>query len=899
MEIGLLGPLRVVVDGRAIELSGARLPALLAALAMGAPHPVPADRLTAAVWGHDGAVNTRANLHSNIRRLRQLLGAELVVAAGTGYALRVAADQVDALRFSRLLDAAAGDPASEHARLVQALGLWRGEPFDGVRSEWLHSTHTARLEERRLAAVQRRIDLELATGLGDPAGALGELRALLARNPLREPLWARLLALLARSGRSAEALELYGALRRRLADELGVDPSAELQQLHATLLDAPSRPVPRQLPAGVAAFAGRSAALRALDGWFTRSGPAARRPVVISGSAGVGKTALALHFAHRVADRFPDGQLHVDLRGFDPSGSPVAPAEALHEFLEALQVPPQRIPRTPDGRAALYRSVLAGSRTLVLLDNAHDAEQVAPLLPGSPGCLVLVTSRAELPGLLASTAAHPLVLDVLDQAEAEQLLAGRIGRARVAAEPEATSALITRTAGLPLALAVVAARAATRPRFPLAAVADELQAGGGLSAVATGGPDPWQVFSWSYERLSAPAAQLFRQLALHPGPDITCAAAAGLAGGPADAALAELARAHLVTEHLPGRYRFHDLLRAYAHELAIRHDSAADRRRSTERMLDHYLHTAHRADKLLPGHGEPVDRPAGGTAERIDDGPRALAWFAAEHAVLLAVIATAADGGFPRHALGTAEAMNVVLHRRGRWLDRVATQRTALAVARRLGEPAAQSRAHRELGLANADLGRFDDAHHHLDRALALAADDTGGRAWTYYCRDLVHGQQGRDAEALAAAELALRLFEAGPDRAGRAIALTDVGWYRGRLGDSAEALRICTEALAEHRDLGNRSYEAHTWACLGEIHDRRAEPASAASGYEHALALFGEIGDRFGEASTLACLAELHDRAGAADRAAELHRHARALLTELDPPAAEQLRTVLRRKVE
>jgi DNA-binding SARP family transcriptional activator/tetratricopeptide (TPR) repeat protein len=931
LEVGLLGPLRVWVAGRPVELPAGRLSALLAVLAMSAGETVSVDRLATAVWGEDLSVDARANLQTNVRRLRRLLGAGLVATRAGGYALEAEPDQVDALRFVRLLDlaAVAPDRATERDLLVEALGLWRGAPFDGVRSDWLEQTQSPRLQERYLAALERRIDLDLADG--SEAGLAAELSELTGRYPLRESLWVRLLVVLERSGRPAEALERYQAIRVRLAEELGTDPGPELRRVHADLLagrppglpggappgaappgDAPpgaARVVPRQLPAGTEAFTGREAALKALDRLLDDQGGPAPRPVVIAaivGTAGIGKTALAVHWAHRVADRFPDGHLYVNLRGFDPSGSPVEPAEAVRGFLDALGVSPRGIPASPEAQVGLYRSLLAGRRMLVLLDNARDADQVAPLLPGASGCLVLVTSRNQLSGLVAA-GAHPVALDLLGRDEAMELLARRLGYDRVAAEPGATEELVTRCAGLPLALAIVAARAATHPEFPLAALAGELRAArdglGGFEGGDTAS-DARAVLSWSYRSLGAPAARLFRLLGLHPGPDVSTAAAASLAGHPVAEVrppLAELARAHLVSEHAPGRYALHDLLRAYAGELARGQDTAAERRAATERMLDHYLHTAHGADLLLYRHGETIvlDPPQPGVApERLGNQDQAMAWFTAEHRVLLAAIERAARDGFDRHACNLAWALFVFLHRRGRWHDRAATQHAALDAARRLDDRGAQARAHRYLGFAYADLGRYDEAHRHLRSALELSDDagDPAGAAWTHHYRDLVYGQEGRNAEALDAAQRALRLFQAAGDRVGQAVALSDVGWYHGLLGNHRQALAFCGRALTLHQRLDNRSYQAHTWSCLGDTHSRLGDHPRAIDCYRHALELFRELGDRFGEASALARLGEVHHGAGDPDAAREAWRQARAILGELDPPAADQIRTRLHR---
>jgi DNA-binding SARP family transcriptional activator len=921
MAVALLGPLQVSVNGRPVELPAGRLRPLLAVLALSAGQAVSVDRLAIAVWGEEPPGDARANVQTNVKRLRRVLSGELIVTQRDGYLLEVEPDQVDALRFVRLLDEAAAAPtlATQRDRLADALALWRGVPFDGVRSEWLERTQSPRLHERYLAGLERRVDLDLAGGRH--ADLAAELEELTARFPLRETLWARLLTVLERSGRLAEALARYEVIRARLAEELGTDPGPELRQLHTRLLagGAPGpagsvrptpadRVVPRQLPAGIDGFVGRDAELKALDGLLGNQLDPERRPVVIAaiaGPAGIGKTTLAVHWAHRVADRFPDGHLYANLRGFDPAGHPLEPAESIRVFLDALQVPASRIPVSLEAQAGLYRSLLAGKRMLVLLDNARDADQIRPLLPGAPSCLVVVTSRNQLSGLVAANGAHPLTLDLLTDDEARLLLAHRLSHDRIALEPDATNELITRCAHLPLALAIVAARAATHPSHPLAALARQLGDARGALDLFAGedtSTDVRAVFSSSYRTLSAPAARLFRLLGLHPGPDVTAAAAASLAGLPISQArplLADLARAHLVTEPTAGRYAFHDLLRAYAGELAHTRDTGTDRRAATHRLLDHYLHTAHTAALLLYRHGEtitPAAAQAGVSPETLTTPDEASAWFATEQPVLLAVLGHAARAGFHRHTCQLAGALFTFLHRHGRWHDRAATQQTALDAAHRLGDRAEQARAHRRLGVASADLGRHDDARRHLDHALDLSSEagDLGGQAWTHYHRNLVAALQGRNAEALDAAQRSLRLFQAAGDRVGQAAALTDVGWHQGRLGNHREALGLLRQALDLHQELDNRTYQAHTWSCLGDTHQQLGEPSQAIACYQAALDLFRTLGDHYAEASTLAHLGASQHTAGDPDAARAAWQHAHDLLDDLDQPAADQIRAQL-----
>jgi len=439
----------------------------------------------------------------------------------------------------------------------------------------------------------------------------------------------------------------------------------------------------------VTAFTGRAAELAELDRLLGATAAQVPAAVIsaVSGTAGVGKTALAVHWAHRAAAGFPGGQLYVNLRGYDP-GRPVTAAAALAGFLRALGVPGPGIPPGLDERAARYRSLLSGRRVLVVLDNAATAEQVRPLLPGTPGCAVLVTSRGSLAGLVARDGAARLDLDLLPLDEAVALLGELIGE-RARADPRAAAELARQCARLPLALRVAAELAAARPQVPLADLVAGLAGQQRRLDLLDAGDDPRTavraVFSWSCQQLSNQAARMFALLGIHPGPDITTAAAASLAATPetdAGRLLRELARAHLIAEHLPGRYAFHDLLRAYAAEQAHHTGSDTGRREATGRVLDHYLHTAARAALLLNPSKEPVvlaPPRAGAAPEQPADHPQALAWFEAEHQVLLAALALAAESGFDTHAWQLPWAMAPFLQARGHWQEWAATQRTALA----------------------------------------------------------------------------------------------------------------------------------------------------------------------------------------------------------------------------
>jgi tetratricopeptide (TPR) repeat protein len=668
------------------------------------------------------------------------------------------------------------------------------------------------------------------------------------------------------------------------------------------------REVPRQLPATVADFTGRVAELQALTRMLDQAGTGTPGTVVISaigGTAGVGKSALALHWAHQVATRFPDGQLYVNLHGFDPSGNPTAPTEATRGFLDALGVPPERIPASPEAQAGLYRSLLADKRVLILLDNARDEQQVRPLLPASPGTLVLVTSRSQLAGLGAAGGARLISLDVLSHAEAVQLLAARLGPARAAAQPAAVGRIAALCACLPLALAVAAARAAARPTFPLAALAAELSdSARRLDTLDAGDPGSSvrAVFSWSVRQLTREAAWMFRLLGIHPGPDICIAAAASLAdrGEPQTRRLLrELADAHLIAEHVPGRYIFHDLLRDYAAEQACDTDSDTNRREATGRVLDHYLHTAARAARVLDPAKEPVVlaplRP-GAAAGQPADLQQALAWFEAEHQVLLATLTLAAGSGFDTHAWQLPWAMKNFLQARGYWQEWAATQRTALTAATRLGDTAAQAVCNRLLGAACIDLGDHDQARGYLARSLALyqRLSNRLGEAKVHQNLSFAAERKGRYADALGHAEQALRLYQAIGDKANEASALNGVGWCHGCLGDYEQAQAFCRQAVTLSAQTGHRWVEAAAWDSLGLAEHHLDNLAEAAACYQRALSLYPECGERVFEVETLTRLGDTRHAAGDLARAKEVWQQALAICEDLQHPYADKVRAKL-----
>jgi DNA-binding SARP family transcriptional activator/tetratricopeptide (TPR) repeat protein len=933
MLFRLIGPVEIDSAGQVVEIGSAQQRLLAAALAVDAGRPVSVEVLIDRIWD-DPPAGARRTLHVLISKMRRMLehasGHEpddvTVVRRSGGYVLRLSPDKVDLLRFRRLADdARQADGKVRMTLLRTAVELWQGEPLSGLPGDWAGRARAAWRQEYLEAAVAWA-RTELRTG--DPAATLGTLTMLAEEYPLAESVMVALMQALCAVYRPADALACYARARQRLADELGIDPGTGLRAAYQAALRDTSHPpdaataapgpvtvgsaspagdpagqhrapVPRQLPAAPRLFTGRAAELASLSATLSGSheAPHSAQVAVIHGSAGAGKTWLALHWAHRHADRFPDGQLWVNLRGYDPGKPPLDTETALRALLVALGVAPATIPATVPAQTGLYRSVADRKRVLLVLDNARDASQVAPLLPGSPASRVLITSRHQLPSIVMAHGALTLNLDGLSNLEARDLLAGHLGASRLKAEPTATADLLTYCAGLPLAISIVAAQAKMHPQFSLAALAASLADDATrLDGLDTGEPaaSVRSVLSWSYHALNPAAAALFPLLGLAPGPDISISAAASLSAMTTlqgRAALRELEHANLVQQHAPGRYRMHDLVALYALEQASCGLSAAAQSAALRRVIGYYLHTAAAGERLLttPRHAVSLDRPPPRCIpDHLPDRDAALAWFRAEYLCLLAAQRTATARGWHDVVWQLAWATDTFHKFQGNLHNWATAWRAALAAADYLGQPAIQALARRCLGHACSRTGQSAEALTHLSRALSLAedADDTLSQAHIHRTFAVVFELEGNWHRALSHANSSLRLFGTlnTPHWEADALALTgtchaNLGQYiRGRT-----ALHKALDLFVTHPDQHGR---ANAEDALGYIALNIGDYTQAIHHYAGSLTLWRGLGHSHGEADALAGLAVAYTLLGDQHNATRTGRQALALLHDQHRPA-------------
>ncbi|KOX03229.1 AfsR/SARP family transcriptional regulator [Micromonospora profundi] len=884
VRFAVLGPVEVWRGGQPVDPGSRQQRLILALLLARAGQPVGLADFVALLWDERPPRSAANIVHLYLGRLRRLFEPGLrprasgrwLVSDASGYRIVVDADGLDLLTFRRLAQRAraADDPAQALAAYVEALELSRG-PCAGAPE--LISRPIAEFEavdNEYADLVREATDLALSAGAG--RAVLPMLRRVAQERPLDEAVQARLLLTLAAVGQQAEAVALYQELRGRLADDLGIDPGREIQEAYRTVLrngdpgpaERAEAPLPSKDPSAdgffvrpaqllpdLPHFTGRDKSLRrALALIHGRAGGNALRIVAIEGIPGIGKTSLATHLAYLVADEFPDGQLHVDLRGLDPDAA-LTPGEVLEDFLHALGVRGPDIPASYLARSGLYRSVLAERRVLIVLDNVRDADQVRPLLPGAPGSLVLVTSRYSLAGLATTHGAHVLTLDVLPTDEARELLISRVGRARALAERRALDEIVDLCGGLPLALAMVAARALARPGYRLSDVARELhEAQGSLDGFGSDDPDSdlRAIFSWSYRSLNPAAARLFRLLALHPGPDITRAAAASLGGLSARDArevFGELVRSRLVTERLPGRYGAHDLIAAYARELMLDAEPGPEREAAADRLLGLYRRTAYAANLFINAEidADPPAVPDGVVDESPRDGREAADWFAAEREVLKAVMRQANDRGRVYDAWQLELTVQGFYQREGWWHEWATVVRECLDATERAGDLAGAAEMLRSLAGAHFHLGDSDSALALLERALVIFTELSNASREALTLRNLgeVSFAVGDYDRSVACHHRALRMAESLGDRTAQADVLCRLADAQYELGHRAVSFETIDRALTLSEQLADDVRRSECHLRRANLYLRERQFAESLADWTAARELSQRVGHR------------------------------------------------------
>ncbi|MFG1947801.1 BTAD domain-containing putative transcriptional regulator [Nonomuraea sp. NPDC048826] len=911
LRINILGPWELTAGDDLLPLTGSRRIGLLTRLALSAGRVVTTDQLLIDVWGESRVATAPKQLHIVVSKLREFLAPraldEVIVTAPGGYCLDVPADHVDAHLFMRLVrEARAGRARGEihtaDRSFRQALALWRGEALAGMSAEWAHIEAT-RLAEERLTALEDHVDLRLAAG--DHHAVIPDLPVHIEAHPLRERPHAQLMLALYRAGRSSEALRVYQDARRVMVRELGIEPGAELRRLQQAILardpvldlTAPAQDAvlgdaaaaPAELPADTRAFTARDVELAWLDKALTGAEAGTPAIVAIGGPGGIGKSALAVHLAHAVADRYTDGVLYIDLHGSTDGLRPLSPLEALGRLLRSLGLDGSAVPTAVDEAAARYRSLTSARNVLIILDNALDTRQVRPLIPAGPGCAVVITSRQVLTSL---DGAGQLNLPGLDPSDATALLARIAGPGRVHAEPEAAGRIVRLCGGLPLALRIAAARLAARPDWTLSYLADRL-------ADATRRLDTLEYADLAVragiavslhhlkeEPSGQDAAHLFALLGLLDTPTHTPAATAALADRPermVEATLDRLLDARLLEPAGPGRYRMHDLVRLYAHEQADAIVQESERAAATRRALHHYLATARTASLLLDPtspivKGLRADQPG----LRLDTPQEAIDWIELERDNLIAAARQATTRtGDPGTVEGLAATLNRPFSHRGWLADLAEIHHQALQVAVRTGDWAAQARGHNQLGTIHKNQGRLEPAVEQFERAL-VCWDRAGlplRKAGTLHNLGTTYGKLGRFDEALATQDEAAATATAGGLRDYEAMILNGraaVLIRMGRLDDAIDASRRSLEIWAE---FDNPLGEATATDTLADAYRRAGRLDEAEAGYRRSARLHHEAGARALEAVTLWGLGDtLHDLGRPDEARKRWHQSARIL---------------------
>ncbi|GAA3816102.1 BTAD domain-containing putative transcriptional regulator [Sphaerisporangium flaviroseum] len=924
MQVGVLGPLIVTVNGQSVPFRSAKQRLLLVALVSHPNTPIAMQKLFDALW-EEPPPSAKENLRLYIYHLRRMLGGVgRIVRHPSGYALMVDEDELDVHRFEKLAAEgahalAAGNPAQASESLTQALALWRGPAYDDL-AETPFLRHAAlRLEEARLLATEQRIQADLA--LGKHADLVGELTAMVATHPTRERLRAHLMLALYRTGRQADALERYREGRRILVEELGLEPGTDLIALHEAILKAdrslephavdgappePTRlfPIPAQLPPDIADFIGRDHELaefdRLLDRRLSRGVPAF---LGVTGMGGVGKTGLAVRWANRVARRFPDGQLYVDLRGYSEHIEPLSPHGVIDRFLRALGIPGTRVPDDLDERSGLLRSMLAQRRVLMVLDNAHNSAQVRPLLPGSPTCAVIITSRDSLDGLVSQEGAQVVRLGTLAPSDALAVLAEVAGASWLRGDP-AAARLSELCNGLPLALRIVGARLANRSHLTAAYLADrfadERQR---LNELSHGDTQLRSHFDLSYRGLAPRVASLFRRLALL---DMTTFE------GWVSAALldADVETAHALTEQLVAaqllevnvhdqarrpRYRFHDLVRLYARERALEEEPEAERTAALARAYGGLLALAEQAHGRLYGgdfaviHG---DAPRWRADQRLvsDLLEDPLDWFDGERPDLIRAVSQTAALGLDDLSWDLAMSCVALFEAHSHLDDWQTTHETALDAVRRAGNRRGEAAMVYGLGSLALYRQRYAEARTLLENACELFAEMAEDHGYALALRNLalLERTTGQVGPAATHYDEALSLLRRAGDRAAEAnvlIGMAQISLDRGRL-DSAESL--LEEALRSFQTIGNWRGEAQAQYRLGEVHLRQRRFEEAAQAFSAAFPLVRRLHDLLGEAFLSRGLGQAQLELGLASEAEHSLTSALKIARALDEPFAE-----------
>ncbi|MFD1079348.1 tetratricopeptide repeat protein [Longispora fulva] len=892
MEFRVLGPLHVH-DGTGVRpVTSAASRILLSGLLLRCGQPASVAEMSAWLWGSDTAA-PNATVRSYVMRLRRALGAaaDTLTSHAGGYVLSTDPRHLDAARFTARRDdgcraMGAGDWATAGTLLDEALAEWRGDALQDVASDQLHAEHAHRLAEQRAQTEEWRVTAKLH--LGRHGELISHLYELVAAYPLRETLTEQLMLALYRNGRRADALETFRATRELLVRELGIEPGPALQDTHrkvlagdeALLWTAPTAAVavsrPRNdLPRGLADFTGRDAEVLELTAHARGGGPVATVSV-IDGMAGVGKTALAMRVAHQLAPYFPDGQLCLDLHGYTPDQEPLPTAQALHRLLTAVGVPDERVAAGPDDRAAQWRAELADRRVLVVLDNAVDAAQVAPLLVGAPGCHMIVTSRQRLYDL---DGAHFLSLDVLDAPDAVDLFVRIAGAGRCAGQTAEAFEVVQACGRLPLAVRIAAARLKHRPTWTIRYLLEQLRD----CDLVTEHTDA--AIGVSYRHLTGAQRYMFCALGLHPGTDIDLWAAAALAGrppAPARRALEELVDHHMLEQPLPGRFAFHDVLRGHAGRLAA--DEGIPRTPALARLRDHYRDTAAAAMDLIHPHEHDL-RPRAAASTIAFDGPRAaIGWLDGERYNLIDVARQAVAERQPAWAGMLSNMLWRHLETQAHYEDAVTLHHVALRAATDAGDLPGQGDALRHLGKVYFRLSRLDQSVEHLTAALDIARR-TGDRvAEAGALGNLANAcaERGQLREALRYHQQSAAIDRGSGDRSSLASVYAGIGTTHARLGEYEEAVRHLRHALELNRANPNHLTEGHAHTALGMVFTRTGDTAQAIEHLRHALDIHRTWGFRAGEANSLTSLGMLYARSGDIDLAADHYERAETLYEEI-----------------